>query len=203
MKHWKRALATASVAIVTSGVGIAIGGVAAAGTCPTRTTSTPFTAWGDSNSYFVAPAGTFESGATGWTFYGNIGVVADQAPWKVNGSNHSKALNLPAYATAMPPNMCVASNEDAVRMFYKDPGVSGASLLVKIEAWNAAGTNGRVITQSTIRSSGAGWKLSPRIAMPNNRDAAGEQWVTVTFTPINTAGTWRIDDVMIDPWIAR
>lgn len=203
MKHWKRIVAATLVAAGTAGASTGLGGVAAAGSCPSRATTTPFTAWGDSNSYFLTPGGSFESGATGWTFYGGISVVRDQEPWKINGSGHSKALNLPAYTTAMPPNMCIASNEDALRLFYKDPGVAGAKLLVKVEAWNNAGTNGRVVQQYTITSGRAGWQLSPRIALPNNRDTAGEQWVTITITPIDTAGTWRVDDLMLDPWIAR
>jgi hypothetical protein len=203
MTNWKRIIATSialGASVVATG-GIA-GGVAVAGSCPSRTTTTPFTAWGDSNSYFVVPGGTFES-AHGWTFFGGISVAGDQEPWKVNGSAHAGSLSLPAYTTAMAPNMCIASNEDSLRLFYKDPGVSGAKLLVKIEAWNSAGTNGRVVQEYKISAGSAGWKLSPRISLPNNRDAAGEQWVTITVTPTDTAATWRIDDVMLDPWISR
>jgi hypothetical protein len=201
--NWKR-IAEASIAVGSSllATGGLAGGVAAAGSCPTRTTSAPFTAWGDSNSYFVVPGATFE-GAHGWSFGGSISVVADQEPWKVNGSGHAKSLSLPAYTTAMAPNVCIASNEDSLRLFYKDPGVNGAKLLVKIEAWNSAGTNGRVVQEYKINAGTVGWKLSPRISLPNNRDAAGEQWVTITVTPTDTAATWRIDDMMLDPWISR
>ena len=203
MTNWKRIIATSialGASVVATG-GIA-GGVAVAGSCPSRTTTTPFTAWGDSNSYFVVPGATFE-GSHGWTFYGGITVAADQEPWKVNGSGHSRSLNLPAYTTAMAPNMCIASNEDSLRLFYKDPGVGGASLIVKVEAWNSVEPAARSTNTYTIGSSSAGWKLSPRISLPNNRDAAGEQMVTITITPVNTAATWRVDDVMLDPWISR
>lgn len=189
--------ATATVGAVGAGTGVS------AGSCPVRTTTTPFKAWGDTNAYFQVPGGTFEAGATGWTMYGGVSVVTEQEPWKINGSAHAKALSLPAYTTAMPANMCIADNEDSLRLFYKDPGVAGATLTVKVEAWNSAGTNGRVITTSKVSSSGAGWKLSPRLALPNNRDSAGEQWVTITITPVDTAATWKIDDLMLDPWIAR
>jgi hypothetical protein len=203
MTNWKRIIAT-SIALGSSvlATGGLAGGVAVAGSCPARTTSTPFTAWGDSNAYFVVPGATFE-GAHGWTFNGGITVAGEQEPWKINGSGHSKSLNLPAYTTAMAPNMCIASNEDSLRLFYKDPGVGGAALQVKIEAWNTTSNGARSINTYAIGSSGAGWKLSPRIQLPNMRDAAGEQWVTITITPINTAATWRVDDVMLDPWISR
>jgi hypothetical protein len=202
MRNIRRILATALV-VAGAATGIATtAGVVSASSCPTRSTTTPFTRWGDSNHYFVVPGATFE-GSHGWTFFGGISVVSDQEPWKINGSSHSKALHLPAYTTAMAPNMCIASNEDSLRLFYKDPGVSGARLLVKIEAWNTAGINGRVVKEYRIGSGGAGWKLSPRFALPNNRDSKGEQMVTITITPVDTAASWRIDDVMLDPWIAR
>ena len=194
---------TIAAALTLAGLGgaVATGTTVSAGSCPTRTLTTPFKAWGDSNSYFVVPGATFE-GSHGWSFAGGISVVSDQEPWKINGSAHAKALNLPAYTTAMAPNMCIADNEDSLRFFYKDPGVGGATLSVKVEAWNNSST-GRSIQTYAIGSNGTGWKVSPRIALPNKRDAKGEQWVTITITPINTAATWRIDDVMLDPWIAR
>lgn len=199
-RNWKRAIVAA---LVAAGAATSVGGgqIAVAGTCPSRTTTTPFTAWGDSNAYFVVPGATFE-GSHGWSFNGSISVVADQEPWKINGSGHSKALNMPAYTTAVAPNMCIASNEDSLRLFYKDPGVRGAGLQIKVEAWNTSST-GRSILTYGIGSNSAGWKLSPRIELPNKRDAAGEQMVTITITPVNTAATWRVDDVMLDPWIAR
>jgi hypothetical protein len=202
MRNIRRIIATTAI-VATSTVGlIASAGHVSASSCPTRSTTKPFTAWGDHNNYFVIPGGTFES-SPGWSYFGNVSVVNDQAPWKVNGSTHSKALNLPAYTTAMPPNMCIASNVDLIRFFYKDPGVSGARLLVKIEAWNTAGTNGRVIREYRLSSGSSGWKLSPTLALPNNRDSKGEQMITITITPVDKAATWRIDDVMLDPWIAR
>ena len=45
--------------------------------------------------------------------------------------------------------------------------------------------------------------VAPRIQPPNKWEAKGEQWVLLTITQINTAATWRVDDVMLDPWIAR
>lgn len=201
MRNIRRIIAaTAIVATSTAGL-IASAGHVSASSCPTRSLSTPFTPWGDHNQYFVVPGATFEGGH-GWGLFGNISVVKDQAPWKINGSTHTRSLNLPAYTTAMAPNMCIASNEDSLRFFYKDPGVRGATLTVKIEAWNHS-SSGRSITTYSIGSSNSGWKLSPRIELPNKRDASGEQWVTITITPVNTAATWRIDDVMLDPWIAR
>lgn len=199
----KLVLATALVAGVTAGTTGLVSGSAAASGCGTRATFKAFAPWGDFNDYFVIPNGTFESGAGGWTMYsgqGSPSVVSDQAPWKINGSTHSRALNLPAYSTAQAPNMCIASNEDWLRLFYRDPGVSGSQLLVKVEAWSSAGRDAR---EFRINAGGAGWKLSPQIGLPNMRDAAGGQMVTITITSVGTAANWRVDDIMLDPWKTR
>jgi hypothetical protein len=205
MQHWKQLLLAGAIAAAatTVGTGALPGTAAAAGSCGARTTTQAFKNWGDTNQYFVVPGATFESGTPGWVFYAGQGtpsVVTDQESGKVNGSTHTKALNVPAYSTVMPPNMCINSNEEFLRLFYKDPGVSGAQLLVKMEAWSSAG---RVVQQFTINASSAGWKVSPQIPMPNKRDANGEQTITLTITPIGQAGTWRLDDIMVDPWVSR
>ena len=46
-------------AMTATGV-LASTGVAAAASCPLRSTTTPFSQFGDNNNYFVAPGGTFE-----------------------------------------------------------------------------------------------------------------------------------------------
>lgn len=194
-----------AVTIVAGTTAVSTGAIAgtAGAACASRTTFQAFSTWGDTNQYFVAPNATFESGTSGWTMYAGMGtpsVVSDQEPWKINGAGHSKALQLPAYSTAMPPNICLNSNEEWMRFFYKDPAVSGAQLLVKIEAWSSAG---RTVQEIRINSGSAGWKVSNQIAMPNKRDAAGEQTITLTITPVGTAATWRVDDIMIDPWVSR
>src|SRR5215210_5880535 len=40
----------------------------------------PFANWGDSNSYLLAPGGSFESGAPGWTLSGAAAVESPGTP---------------------------------------------------------------------------------------------------------------------------
>jgi hypothetical protein len=204
MKYSKRLAATAlSLGIAVVGA-VTSSGTAAAASCPQRPTTQAFSRWGDLNSYFLVPGGSFESGTSSWMLYasdhGSIKTTASQEPWKVNGSTHSRSLRLPAYSTAQSSNICLASNEEFGRFFYNDPGVRGASLLVKVEAWSSAG---RMNTELRIPSGAAGWRVSPQIVMPNKRDSAGDQWITITMTPVDAPAAWSIDDVMIDPWISR
>lgn len=202
-RTWTRSLLAA--AVFGSSLAMATGaGVGHAATCSSPATKQAFAAWGDTSGYFPITSGTFESGASGWTMYasgnGTPSVTSNQEPWKVNGSTHTKGLSIPAYATAFAPYTCVTKDQDAMRFFYKSPGVAGATLLVKIEVDSSAG---RVITQWTIDAGTAGWKVSPKYSIPNKRDSSGQENISVTLTPINTAATWVVDDFMIDPFVSR
>lgn len=204
-KNWKRIIAAALVTFGTAAGAVGAvpgtaGIAAAAGECTTRTTKQAFLQWGDTNQYFAADNGTFESGAGGWTLSNGSKVVSGQAPWKVNGSNHSKALQLPGGSSATAPFMCVASNEEWLRFFFKDPGVPGASFRIEITVKSGTGT---AVNTWETGSNTAGWRVSPQISLPNLRDANGQQWISVRFLPTNNAATWQLDDVMIDPWVSR
>jgi hypothetical protein len=170
---------------------------AATSPCTTRTTTTPFTAWGDANAYFTVPDGTFESGAPSWTKSTGVATVSGNEPWKVLGSGHATSLKLPAGGSAATPAMCIATAEDSLRLFYKSPGVSGSLLHVSI--YVTSGVN--VATNDyDISGSTAGWAVSQRIMLPDIRDASGRQTVTITFSQRQTTATWQIDDIEIDPW---
>src|SRR5438105_3682323 len=54
-------------------------------TCQTPPVSTPFSQWGDSNDYFLAPGGSFEGTAdqVGWTL-SNAALTSGNEPFLVN-----------------------------------------------------------------------------------------------------------------------
>jgi anti-sigma factor ChrR (cupin superfamily) len=141
--------------------------------------------------------GTFEAGASTWAKTGGASVVSGNEPWKVLGSTHASSLKIPAGASAASQSMCIASAEDSLRFFYKSPGVSGSLLHVSI--YVTSGVN--VATNDyDVSGSTAGWAVSQRIMLPDIRDASGQQTVTITFSQRQTAATWQLDDVEIDPW---
>jgi hypothetical protein len=165
--------------------------------CTTRTVSTPFVSWGDSNSYFTLPGATFEHGTSGWTLTGGAAVTTGNEPYKVISDTNASSLNLPAGATAAARPMCIGTAEDSLRLFYKAPGVSTASLRVTIHV--VSGVN---VADNTYGIGGAksGWAVSDRIMLPDIRDSSGQQTVTVSFSQDGTKAKWQIDDVEVDPW---
>jgi hypothetical protein len=163
--------------------------------CTTRTTTTAFSAWGDTNPYFLVPDGAFETTPASWSTR-SASKVAGNEPWKVAGSAHASSLKLGQGAMAATAQFCVASAEDALRLFVKAPGVAGTQLHVHIDV--VSGVN-RATNDYDISGSTSGWAPTQRIMLPDIRDSSGKQNVTITFTVVGTA-TWYIDDVMIDPW---
>jgi hypothetical protein len=180
------------MAAVPLGVGLP---ALAAEPCGTRDLSQPFTIWGDFNDYFPVTSGTFESGTTGWTTSPGVTTVPENEPWRVAGG--SSSMYLPPGSSASTAEMCLTPEEDSARFFYKSPG-NGSSLIVTIRATNTT----RRITYTTSFNIQAGyvpgWKVTPRIALPDVRGTTGTEDVIITLTPKGTA-PWLIDDVFVDP----
>jgi hypothetical protein len=159
-----------------------------------------FAAWGDQNDYFVMPGGTFESSTSGWTLESGANVVVDQAPWRVNGPGHQRALALPAGSRVNTPTICVARGEESMRLFVKSPGVAGARLKVEMTVSNSRGSWTAVMW---VNGSRPGWAPSNPLGYPDVRLRSATQDVKFAFSPAGTAATWVIDDVMVDPFVSR
>lgn len=187
------------VAAVTMSVSALGAGSASAGSlpCTARTTAKYFAPWGDNNQYFQMPDGGFESGGSGWTFSGGAKGTTENEPWKIVGSGDSKSLWIPAGAKAVSPTFCVATAEDSLRAFVKRPGVANASLRLHVEV--TSGVN-RATSDIDINGSTAGWTVIDRLMLPDIRDSSGKQYVSVWFWTTGVGASWKVDDVMIDPW---
>jgi hypothetical protein len=165
--------------------------------CSTRTTVKSFAAYGDDNDYFLVPDGSFENGATSWTLSPGTVSVKGNTPAKVLGGANKKSLYVPELGSAVTPTMCLTHREDSIRFHYKAPGIPGAVLRVGIQVTSATG-----VATSTVDVVGSsnGWSVSPRIMLPDVRDATGTQYVTVSFSSQGIPAGWQLDDVQVDPW---
>jgi hypothetical protein len=198
MKLMHRAVAAATIISSVAVFGFA-SSAAAAGECGARSTTAAFARWGDSNQYFVADGGTFETGSTPWMTWGSARATLNQSPFGMTGVGHQRSLRLPPWSGAGSPSICVNHNEESVRLSYKAP-FAGATLEVYIEVAN---DQGYAATTSYVTAPTRSWDVSQVIDLPNLRDANGQQWITIWIQPLDGYGAWQVDDVMIDPWIAR
>ncbi len=81
------------------------------GTCPDEPPSSqPFLAYGDDDSYFLAPGGDFEAGAPGWTLGAGAELVESPA---ATGT----AVSLPPGTSATSPSICVSRAHVSARLF--------------------------------------------------------------------------------------
>jgi hypothetical protein len=163
--------------------------------CGTPDVDQVFAPWKDRANYFVAPGGDFESGAKGWTLSGGAKIVADQEPWDVGGTDGSRALELPAGATAVSPVVCMGLEEPTIRMFARSTGALKVSATVKTNI-------GLNLTLPLGLDTGAAW--APGAIHPVVFNTAGlGQKVPVQIVLSGSSGTSRVDDLYVDPWRAR
>jgi hypothetical protein len=176
--------------------------------CGVRSATPAFAAWGDQNSYFVAPGGSFEyvdtagvdvvwARTSGRSTIDRLGAalrVAENNPFNVSGVGR-KSLKITGNRSFVSPRFCVASDEDALRFVVKSPK-TGAPLHAYVNVQSAAGAS---TVDYDIPSAGAEWKVTDALKLPNLRDAKGEQWITITISGA-PGTTWLVDDVMVDPW---
>lgn len=94
----------------------------ASAACNPGTESETFAQFGDSASYVLAPGGSFESGAPGWSL-NRAGVVAGNE--RFNLVPGSQSLGIDAGGSAASPRICVSSKYPSFRFVARQ--LSGGS----------------------------------------------------------------------------
>ena len=191
-----------SVTALFGAVALALVAVPAAeAACTSVPTTKAFSALGDSADYSLAPSGSFESGATGWSLTG-ASVVSGNESWKLHGSGDSKSLAINPTGKAVSPSFCVGIEHPTFRLFARRTSGTWGTLNVKLRWKDSTGvTNETVVT--SVGSSDTAWHPTGRIALSTvlplwnaNQTAS----VQIVFDPEDYGGAWAIDDVYIDPY---
>lgn len=169
------------------------------------TASHPFMRFLDPLPYTLLPDGGFEAGAAGWKLSGNARVAAGNEPWDASGPG-SRSLVLPSGSSATSPPMCMGLVLPVVRFFS-----SGGALLsyMQVDALykDAAGRQRSVVLLPVGVPSGSWMPNLPMLQVGGALNALTLNGLTtdiqLRFTPrggLFGSGTWRIDDVYVDPW---
>jgi hypothetical protein len=165
----------------------------------------PFMRWLDPLPYTLLPGGDFESGAAGWKLSGGAKVVDGNEPFHVAGGG-SKSLLLPAGSSATSPKMCMGLVLPVVRYFS-----TGGNLLsyLRVEAvYTDPSGRQRSIDLLPAGLPTKSWAPSlPALQLMGLLNVLTLDGLTsdiaLRFTPKGTllgAGTWRVDDIYVDPW---
>ena len=164
----------------------------------------PFLRFLDPLPYTLAPDGGFEGDAAGWKLSGGAKVVSGNEPFTLSGPG-TKSLTIPSGGSATSPPMCVGLVLPVVRFVY-----IGGSLLstLKVEAVYTNAFGGQSAVELPLVLPSGSWQPTLQLLQLGGTlnaltlNGATTQ-MSFRFTPrgdLFGSGTWRIDDVYVDPW---
>jgi hypothetical protein len=168
--------------------------------CSDYSYSQVFLPWADPANYTLAPGGNFEKGNGHWSLVGASRDTSDNEPSHVGGATDHSSLSLPNGSVALSPGMCSGLAEPTARVFFKQTGgLPGAMLQVDVLFDDINGT-----TQAqTIGELAAApvWTLTPQMmVMSNLLPVLGGGGTVVAFRFTAIGGSFKIDDLYVDPW---
>jgi hypothetical protein len=160
------------------------------GACNSNALSQPFSPWGDTSSYELAPGGDFEAGSAAWNLTGGAQVAPGSEPFAATGTLGASSLSLPAGSSAVSPTTCIDAAYPTVRFFVGGTG----TLAVSVVYHGLAIPTGLVITAGDWMPSPVMTTLSPVFGLLSG----GTAQVSIQLTALT--GSPRVDDVFVDPW---
>ena len=169
--------------------------------CPAPTTQPFLSPWGDQTAYWFVGNGGLENGATGWSLTGGASVANGNEPWAVHNALDSHSLSLPAGSTATTPAMCIGLVDAQMRFFAANTANPAATLQVRATYHGGLGQVLGIADAGTVV--GGAWHPSARIGLLGGALPLLTQSVQFKFSPVGSAGGWRIDDVYFDPLLHR
>jgi hypothetical protein len=191
-----RRIAGLTCLVVLAGAGTALAN------CPAPAASTPFSQWGDSGSYFLAPGGSFEgtAGQVGWTL-SNASLTSGNEPFNVNGGGDQQSLTINAGGSAISPYFCVDNTMSSLRLFARQLG-AGNDLRVAALVQTAHGVTPYHLGDLADGSMPSWAPSAPITADTSSLDDGSTLMVALRFRVPPGAGSWQIDDVLVDPYRA-
>ena len=165
---------------------------AAALNCPDPLIEQPFTAFGDSRDYVLAPGGAFSDNAGGgWNLRGGARVDDGE-------------LNLREDSSARSPSMCVDLDYPEARFRYSVRARKADDAELRVEVRYPDGEDSGWEKVAEIdgdegQDIGAGWKLSPDVPMRPELGGSEPGWRHVQIRLRSKDERWRIDDMYVDP----
>lgn len=171
---------------------------AALAACPAPSVSPAFSQFGDTNSYFVVPGGSFDGSAGGWTL-NNASLSASGDGFNLGGAANPRSVTINAGGSATSPFFCVDNTMPSMR-FVADEATSGSNLRVDAVVKNPWGGTWTVPVANLADGSNSGsWAPTSVITAPAIPADMTFQ-VALRFSVSPSSGAWGIDDVFIDPF---
>lgn len=158
--------------------------------CSAASSTAVFSAFGDQNLYTPFQGSNFENGAQGWSWGNGANIVSGDDDHLLDTTGLHSA-QIPGGGTAKSPHLCVDSTMPSMRFFVRR--VSGSGSLKVTATMDGAG--GFTTTVAAIVGTTT-WAPTAPIVFPVAMAGSNVQFL---FTA-DPSSTFRIDDVLIDPY---
>jgi hypothetical protein len=171
---------------------------------PQPTLAQSFAPWGDLGFYTPVPNAGLENGSTGWTLLNGAKVIAGNEPWKIGGATHSHALELPAGAVAITAPLCIDETYPHFRFFVRNAGLVTGALKIDVLYLDSSG---KIVNTKPYDYKAAlpAWTPTGLVGIdvftPKTTVAAAP--VAFRFTAMGPGTRFQLDDVYVDPRMAR
>jgi hypothetical protein len=189
------------LAVLLGAAAICAAPAAAQAACPTAPTTKPFLIFGDAANYSLAPNGSFESGAGGWSLSG-ASVTSGNESYKVHASTDAKSLAIAATGQAVSPAFCASTDNPSFRLFARRTSGTWGVLNVRLRWQDQNGQTNETVVGS-VTAGDTSWHptqvfgLSSVVGLWSPDQTTSVQ---IVFDPEDYGGNWAIDDVYIDPY---
>jgi hypothetical protein len=183
---------------------VAFAGAAQAASCPSTGAKPAFAAWGDNNNYVLAPDGGFEAGAAGWSLAGGAKAVAGNESYYLGSPADRISLALPPGSSAGSPPICMAIDTPTFRMMARNTGDPSSQLRVTA-SYKLLGLL-RTQTLGTVTAGSAWVPTTPQSTVLTLATIVGTlipSAIEIRVAPLDSKGSWQIDDLFVDPFARR
>jgi len=167
---------------------------------PQPTLAQNFALFNDFGQYTPVPNAGFEQGATGWILTGAARVISGNEPWKIGGSSHSSALDLPSGSSAITAPICIDETYPHFRLFVRNTGSLKSTLKIEVLYYDTKGnvTNHKPVEYKPMTTA---WQPTGLVGINvfTSKTTVAAAPVAFRFTPTAKDARYQIDDVYVDP----
>lgn len=166
--------------------------------CPHSASTNAFAQFGDGAAYTLAPGGSFEHAAPGWTL-SNASIVAGNDGFNLVPGSHSLAIA--AGGSAVSAQICVSSEYPTFRLVaHQLSGGPADELSVSLRWVNLLGIT--INTPVASLQGSALWSPTPVLQLGSSVPLwlPGTSLNAALVFSASATGSWAIDDVFIDPY---
>jgi hypothetical protein len=190
-----------TISALVGGALLSVAIPAVADACTISTGGSPvFSSFGDNANYLLLQNGSFEAGTSGWLLTGSA-VVGGNESFYLNSPSDSHALMINPTGVAVSPDICVGIETPTFRFVARRTSGTWAQMNVNLLWTDSAGVS-HTTTVGSISGTTA-WAVTPALKLGTTLplwQSSSTLTVRIQFVPANYGGTWRIDDVYVDPY---